>query len=128
VAENKAVKKRILIIDDEKDFCDLTQSLLEAYGFDVDCALDGGHGLKKVESFSPDLIILDILMPGMDGYAVCKKLKGDRLTSKIPIIVLSAVDKEDSAKEMLLSGADGYMVKPFEIESLLFAIKGYFEK
>ena len=115
-------KKKILIVDDEAELVDLVKIRLEAAGYDVVKAYDGQEGLEKAKSEKPDLILLDIMMPKMDGYKVCGLLKMDARFKKIPIILFSAkAQKEDEliAKEV---GADFYITKPFEAAVFLSKI------
>ncbi len=117
-------KKKILIVDDEAELVELMKIRLEAAGYDVLKAYDGQEGLDKAKAEKPDLILLDIMMPKMDGYKVCGLLKKDSRFQKIPIILFSAkAQKEDEelAKEV---GADLYITKPFEASVLLSKIQG----
>lgn len=118
-------KKKIMVIDDEADLCSTVKARLQANNYAVETVLSGKEGLEKVKTFRPDLIILDLMMPEMDGYEVCKRLKKDRDTSRIPVVVLTCLEEEDSAKKALVAGAEGYIVKPFEQESLLFTVKEF---
>lgn len=119
------MEKKILIIDDEQDLCETVKAQLESNNFKVATAKDGPEGLDKVKEYKPDLIILDLMMPGMDGFEVCRRLKKDTKTASIPVIVLTALDQEDAAKKALSMGAEGYMVKPFEQDALLFTIREF---
>jgi PAS domain S-box-containing protein len=123
--EDLSDKKKILVIDDEVDLCLSAQRRLEANNYRVYVANSGEEGLKMVRQYRPNVIILDIMMPKMDGYEVCRYLKMDPLTSSIPIIILTALEHDDAAKKALSMGADGYLVKPFETESLLFTINEF---
>jgi len=126
--EAKMEKKNILVIDDEPDLCSTVKARLEANGFNVLTALSGQEGLDKVKEYKPDLIILDLMMPVMDGFEVCQRLKKDALTSAIPVVVLTALEQEEAAKKALSIGAEGYLVKPFEQESLLFTIREFLKR
>lgn len=123
--EAKMEKKNILVIDDEPDLCTTVKARLEANNFNVLTALSGQEGLDKVKEYKPDLVILDLMMPVMDGFEVCQRLKKDALTSSIPVVVLTALEQEEAAKRALSLGAEGYLVKPFEQESLLFTIREF---
>ena len=115
--------KKILIVDDEAELVGLVKIRLEAVGYEVLKAFDGQEGLDKAKLEKPDLILLDVMMPKMDGYKVCGLLKMDARFKKIPIILFSAkAQKEDVelAKEV---GADLYITKPFEAPILLAKIK-----
>jgi len=114
---------KILIVDDEEDILDLVDLSLTADGFDVITARSGPEALEKVREEMPDLILLDISMPDMDGYEVMRRLKGDRRTSSIPIIMLTAAsDKRDKVRSFS-AGADDYVVKPFDADELTARIE-----
>jgi two-component system alkaline phosphatase synthesis response regulator PhoP len=84
-------KKRILVVDDEPDFCSIVQGQLEKEGFEVELAYNGVEGLEKTRTNPPDAIVLDVMMPEMDGYEMCKELKDDENCCDIPVILLTAV-------------------------------------
>ena len=122
-------KPKILIIDDEADLLETMRYRLESAGFDVITAQDGSSGIDKAKEAKPDLIILDIMMPGIDGFETLKKLKEASSTKKIPTVISSCGKEEESwAKKSLGLGASGYIVKPFEAESLLFTVKKLIKK
>ena len=122
-------KKRILLVDDEPDFCAIVQGNLEKEGFDVEVAYDGSEGLDKIQANPPDAIILDVMMPEMDGYKVCKELKGNDKYKDIPVLMLTAVaDKVSSTRYSHYDGismeADDYLPKPASAEDITSSIKG----
>ncbi|MFH1440659.1 MAG: response regulator [Candidatus Omnitrophota bacterium] len=123
VYEEEKMGKKILVIDDEVDLCTTIKAQLEVKGFNVLAALSGQEGIDKAKEYKPDLVILDLMMPQMDGFEVCRQLKKDFPST--PIIVLTALEQDDSAKRALSAGAEGYLVKPFEEDSLLFTIKEF---
>lgn len=112
--------KRILVVDDEEDIRFVLQMLLERHGFEVETAEDGVAALEKIRSKKFDLIILDILMPHMDGFEVAKKL--DQMGLQIPVIMLTAKADDKSMWEGYKSGASLYVPKPFENKYILDAI------
>jgi len=114
---------KILIIDDAIELNQLIQTRLEADRHKVITAYDGKEGLEKVESEKPDLIVLDVNMPEMDGFEVCRTLKSDDRYSKIPIIFLSAMAEQSDFKAGIETGADAYIVKPYEPTILLAKIE-----
>ena len=116
-------KKRILVIDDEIDLVEMISIRLEANGYEVFAACDGQEGLDKARRLKPDLVLLDILMPKLDGFKVCQSLKKDPFTKNIPVIMLTAKDRADDIKQAKLIGANGYIIKPFDADTLLFDIK-----
>jgi DNA-binding response OmpR family regulator len=116
--------KKILIVEDEPDVVDLlTLQLHKAGGFSVLTAHDGPDGLKKARAESPALIVLDLMLPRMQGLEVCKVLKTDSLTSHIPIIMLTAKAEEVDRIVGLEFGADDYVTKPFSPREMLVRIK-----
>jgi DNA-binding response OmpR family regulator len=116
-------KKRILLVDDEKDLVETMVFQLVAAGYEVITAYDGVDGLAKAKKDKVDLIILDLMLPKMDGYKVCGLLKKDVRYSKIPIILFSAKAQESDMKMGEEVGADYYVTKPFEAKVLLAEIK-----
>ena len=110
------MRKKILVADDEYTIRELIEMTLED-DYSIIKAEDGPDALKKV-GLKPDLIILDIMMPKMDGYEVCKRLKSEKETKDIPIIMLTAKHQEDDVKEAAAAGVDEYITKPFEPEFL----------
>jgi two-component system alkaline phosphatase synthesis response regulator PhoP len=117
----KQMKKRILIIEDEPDLIKGLKLNLSDEGFDVDWAADGIEGLRKAVEEAPDLIILDIMLPEMDGLEVCRKLRQKYIS--IPIIMLTAKGEEIDKVVGLEIGADDYITKPFSIRELIARIK-----
>ena len=116
-------KKKILLVDDERDLVETLRFRLEANDYEVTPAYDGQEGLNKAREVNPDLIILDLMLPKMDGYKVCRMLKFDEKYKKIPIIMFTA-RAQDSDKEMGKEvGADAYITKPFDPQSLLSKIQ-----
>jgi two-component system alkaline phosphatase synthesis response regulator PhoP len=123
-------KKKILLIDDDPDFVEAVKVIVENGGYDVKVAYDGEEGLEAVAAEKPDLIVLDVMMPVMNGHEACAKLKADPATAKIPIILLTAVaDRVTTStythRDMLESEAEDYMPKPVEPKELLNLIKNW---
>ncbi len=116
-------RQRILIVDDEMDALLPLKRSLEAEDYIVLEAYDGSEAIKKSKSEIPDLILLDIMLPGMDGYEVCSRLKKDPLTGKIPVIMLTAKDEITDKVEGFEIGADDYVTKPFNLTELKARIK-----
>jgi two-component system alkaline phosphatase synthesis response regulator PhoP len=116
--------KKVLLVDDDADFCEATKLLLESTGFEVVLAYDGKDGLEKIREEKPDLVILDVMMPEMNGYDVCVVLKADPELKQIPTILLTAVDQEmfktHYTQHMgLMTEADDYIAKPVESAELV---------
>ena len=106
-------KKKILLVEDEKVLIETVTLRLEANGYEVIPAYDGFEGLEKAKKEKPDLIILDLMLPKMDGYKVCGLLKADTRYNKIPIIMFTARAQESDKKMGKEVGADAYITKPF---------------
>ncbi|MDP8229657.1 MAG: response regulator [Candidatus Gorgyraea atricola] len=121
-------KKTILIVDDEDDLRSMLKFRLEAVNYEVSEAIDGQEGLNKARTENPDLIVLDLMLPRMDGYKVCRMLKFDEKHKHIPIIMFTAraTDKDKKVGEEM--GADAYITKPFEPKVLVDKIKELLEK
>ena len=115
--------KTILIIEDEKDLAELVACNLEKEGYHPIIALDGPSGLEAAQGNSPDLILLDLMLPGMSGVDICKTLKGNQQTAPVPIILLTAKGEEIDRVVGFEIGADDYVVKPFSTRELLLRIK-----
>ena len=111
--------RNILVVEDDRNISDLIQMYLVKEGFEVRIAADGGKAIAEFQKSAPDLILLDIMLPVMDGWAVCAKI---RETSKVPIIMLTAKSEVFDRIQGLEMGADDYIVKPFEMKELLARI------
>jgi len=117
-------KSKVLVVEDDADEANLVKMILEPEGYEVTLASNGREGLEKVESTSPDLIILDVMMPELDGFATCSKLKASPDHSGIPVILLTAVAQRISDTKYPLDGvlraeAEQYLEKPVKPEELL---------
>ncbi|MFO7979629.1 MAG: response regulator [Candidatus Aminicenantes bacterium] len=115
--------KKILIVDDDPEILRLLASRLKNSGYDVVSASDGESGLKKAITKKPDLVLLDIIMPGLNGFEVCKRLKENDKTKLIPVIMLTALAGEKDLSKGLEEGAVCFITKPFSAEDLLHKIK-----
>jgi DNA-binding response OmpR family regulator len=115
--------KRILLADDEEDIKTVVTMFLQSEGFEVVTAFDGLDALEKAQSEKPDLILLDLMMPVLDGYEVCKRLRASEQTANIPVLILTAATQKESRARALRVGAKDYLVKPFEPERLLEKIQ-----
>jgi two-component system phosphate regulon response regulator PhoB len=115
-------KKHIVIIEDEKDMADLVATRLKREGYKVDVANDGTGGLDLVRSHPPDLVLLDIMLPGMPGTEIAAKLRDDPRTAGVPIIMLTAKSEESDIVVGLKFGADDYVTKPFSMSVLVARI------
>lgn len=123
-----AAKPRILIIDDNIDTVELLRKRLRAEGFDTDEAYDGVLGLEKIRAYAPDLILLDIMMPNMNGYEVCEVINSDETIKQIPKIMLTAKSKVPDKVRGLDIGADDYITKPFDFKEVAARIRSLLAK
>jgi len=131
--EEQKMGKKILLVDDDPDFVEAVSLVLKPKKFDVVTAYNGIEGLKKAMTEKPDLIVLDVMMPEKDGYAVCRELKSDPKMSHIPVLLLTAVASHVPTtrytQEMgLETEADDYLDKPVEPEVLVKRIEGLLSK
>ena len=110
----------VLIVEDDRNIAELLQMYLEKEGYAVTVAPDGGQGLSKFRAIKPDLVLLDVMMPVMDGWAVCRAIRAE---SQTPIIMLTAKGETDDKVSGLKNGADDYITKPFEMKEVLARIE-----
>jgi two-component system, OmpR family, alkaline phosphatase synthesis response regulator PhoP len=122
-----AVPKKILAVDDEKHIVRLVQVNLERAGYEVVTANDGKEALSKVESEKPDLLVLDVMMPYMDGFEVLQSLRRNPETRDIPVIMLTAKAQDADVFKGWQSGVDCYLTKPFNPMELLAFVKRIFQ-
>ncbi len=116
-------KPKIVVIEDEVDILEVINYNLSKEGFDVYSALDGEEGLALIKKEIPNLVLLDLMLPGLDGIEICRKLKTDYSTRSIPIIMVTAKGEESDIVLGLGMGADDYMVKPFRPRELMARIR-----
>lgn len=107
--------KKILIIEDEENIANLLKINLTGYGFDVEIGIDGEQGLSKIDSYQPDLVILDLRLPKITGLEILKKLKTSRICEKIKIVVVSASDQKITREQVLSLGAAAFYSKPIDV-------------
>ncbi len=117
--------KKVLLAEDEKNIILGVRTCLDAVGYDVEIVEDGKEALNSVRREHPDLILLDLLMPRVDGYEVLKALKKDDATKDIPIIVLTAKAEDEDRQRAMDLGAESYMTKPFKPQELWDLLKQY---
>ena len=118
-----ADKHRILLVDDEPSIVKMVGKRLEVEGFEVVIAMDGQEGLNKAQTVRPDLIVLDLMLPKLNGYEVCTMLKQDPRYQKIPIVLFTAKAQEKDEKIGMECGANAYVRKPFRAQELLDKIR-----
>ncbi len=117
-------RKRVLVVDDDTELINVMRIYFQRSGFDTEIADSGQKALKLFNGFKPDVMILDILMPRMDGVKVCKAIRVDKGNLTMPIIALTGFHKEKTKREILDAGANLYLTKPIDISSLVKHIKG----
>lgn len=118
------MKPKVLIVDDDP----INIELLEGYlskDYDILKALDGNEALIIVEANPPDIILLDLIMPGINGYQVCKKLKDDPKTNHIPIVIVTSLHETEDRNKAIEAGADDFITKPFDIIELSVRVKSH---
>jgi DNA-binding response OmpR family regulator len=118
------VRKRILVVEDESDLLELLSFNLKKAGFSVATAKSGIEALKKARSVGPDLILLDLMLPELDGFAVCETIRNDPTNASTPIIILTALSSELARLAGFEAGASDYLTKPFRLEELLARVRG----
>jgi len=128
MAVKKSDKAVILVVDDDKDILDVSQAFLKSRGYEVVLAQSGEEALAEVERLRPQLILLDVMMPKMDGFWLCRTLKSDPRYRSIPIIFLTAKDDAQSRMEGQKCGGDDYLTKPFDLDALEVRIKAQLKK
>lgn len=112
--------KTVLIVEDDRNIADLLRLYLEKEGYEVAIALDGLRGVEEFRAIDPSLVLLDVMLPGMDGWGVCRTIRAE---SKVPIIMLTAKSETEDKVAGLKQGADDYITKPFEMKEVLARIE-----
>lgn len=117
----------VLVVDDERDILELVTRRLEQAGYEVHTADRGERALELVKRIKPDIIVLDVRMPGMNGYEVTRQIRADAETEGIPVLLLSASVRKDEVSEGFAAGANDYLVKPFRPEELNDRVRALLE-
>jgi CheY-like chemotaxis protein len=124
----EVMSKRILVVDDEDDVTELLEFNLRRAGYDVEVAHNGEAALSQALQHPPDLVVLDVMLPQIDGFGVCELLKRAQATSRVPVILLTAFATEASRVIGLELGADDYMTKPFSPRELVLRVQRLIDK
>ena len=119
------MRKKILLVEDDAELVELLTFNLKKAGFAIGTAVDGIEAIKKARSVGPDLVLLDIMLPELDGFAVCEMLRREPATASIPIIMLTALSSELARFTGLDAGADDYITKPFNLKELVSRVEGF---
>ena len=114
---------RVLVVDDDPDMSEFLAHMLRAEGMDATTATDGEEGIAKVHAEAPDLVLLDVMMPGLSGFEVCARLKSDEATAMVPIVLVTALDDSASRVRGIEAGADDFLSKPVRREELVARVK-----
>ena len=125
LSKPEAMNKKVLIIDDEADLAEMMSLCLESEGFSVDMSFNGEEGLEKAQALVPDLILLDILMPEMDGWEFCRRLRANPnpKIGHIPIVVMTALQVLEKEKTMAMMDVSSVVIKPFKEEDVIQILK-----
>ncbi len=115
--------KQILIVEDTKTIVMVEQMMLAGQGFDIKTAVNGREGLEKILENPPDLVLLDIVMPEMDGIELCRKIKGDPSTKDIPVIMVTTKGEPEQVEKAFLAGCNDYVTKPIDKIELLAKVE-----
>ena len=115
--------KRILICDDEPNIVISLEFLMEQSGFEVAVARDGDDTLRQIDTFGPDLVLLDVMMPGRNGYEVCQRLRANPAWQHIKVVMLTAKGRDTEAAKGMALGADAYITKPFSTRELVVRVR-----
>ena len=116
-------KRRILVVDDDPDIVETVEFFFSSSDYQVFMAKNGKEALEQVETKKPDLVLLDMMMPEMDGLEACRRLKGNPKTNHLPIIMLTAQGKKQDVVNALKAGANDYVIKPFNLQDLFERIE-----
>ncbi len=125
---NEFKARKILVVEDEPDLQEILTHVLANAGYSVRAAGNGEEGLNLFDEFSPDLALLDVHLPDMSGFEVCRKIRQHKNRSKTPIIICTVRSETSGVAEGLDAGADDYVLKPFEVDDLLERVAEVFEK
>ena len=115
--------KKVLIVDDEANIVISIEFLLKQAGYNIEIANDGEEALEKAESYRPDLILLDVMMPKINGFEVCRRVRGNPDWKDMRIVMLTAKGREVEVTKGLALGADSYIIKPFSTKELMAEVK-----
>jgi DNA-binding response OmpR family regulator len=114
---------KVLVVEDDPELNELLGAYVQVAGYEYDPATRGGDALTVARSRRPRLILLDVMLPDVDGFEVCRQLKSEQATRCIPIVILTALDREEHRRQGVQCGADRYLTKPFDPDQLIEAIR-----
>jgi len=119
------VSRRILVVDDDPRLLHVVSMYLSIEGYDVDTAPNGEEGLQRLEALRPDLVILDVMMPGIDGLEACRRIKSNPETRQIPVVLFTALSRTDDVESGRAAGANRFINKPFSLIGLGAVIRSF---
>ncbi len=119
-------KSRVLVVDDDPRLLQIVAMYLSIEGYDVATARNGEEGLSEITSKRPDLVILDVMMPGMDGLEACRRIRGNPVTSDLPVLMFSALSGDADVERARVAGANNLITKPFNLVGLGTVVKSFF--
>jgi CheY-like chemotaxis protein len=125
IGKEVVMTKRILIVEDTKTIVMVEKMMLSGRGFDIDTATNGKEGLDKTKALKPDIVLADIMMPEMDGIEMCRQIKTDPETAKIPVIMVTTKGEPEKVEEAFLAGCDDYLTKPLDKLELITKVEKY---
>ncbi len=120
------IRRRILVVDDDPRLLHIVQMYLSIEEFDVVTALNGEDGLREIETSKPDLVILDIMMPGMDGIEACRRIRTNPETASLPVLMFSALSGDEDVERARHAGANHLITKPFNLVGLGSVVRSFF--
>ncbi len=120
------MKKRILVVEDEQYIATLISQILSRNGYEVSTINNGAEALRRIEEFEPQLVVLDVSLPGMDGYQICRYLRGNAKTATLPVIMVTAMVRPSDQRQGFETGADDYLTKPFAPAELVSRVESLF--
>jgi len=118
----------ILLVDDDPRLVNIVAMYLNVEGYEVATAPNGHAGLEEIDKRTPDLVILDVMMPGMDGFETCRRIRGNPRTEQLPILMFTALSGEDDIEEARLAGANHLITKPFNLIGLGEVVRSFFSQ
>lgn len=122
------MRKKILVVEDDSDLLEILRLSLKSAGYSIATAKNGIEALKKARTLGPDLIVLDLVLPELDGFAVCETLRKDRLTAGVPVVVITGLSSEFTRLAGFESGATDYVTKPFTPSELVSKVDAWLKK
>ena len=120
------MRKKILVVEDEPVIATLIKNVLSKHGYEVGMVNNGAEALRQIEEFTPQLVVLDISLPGMNGYQICRHLRNNAKTAELPIIMVTAMVRPTDQRQGFEIGADDYLTKPFAPAELVNRIESLF--